>query len=39
MGDALDIAQAHGQHGLGTVQGLNLAYTEPSAHVNKKEEC
>jgi hypothetical protein len=25
MGDALDIAQAHGQHRLGTVQGLNLA--------------
>src|SRR5271157_5089753 len=25
MGDALDIAQAHGQHRLGAVQGLNLA--------------
>jgi hypothetical protein len=23
VGDALDIAQPHGQHGLGTVQGLN----------------
>jgi hypothetical protein len=26
MGDALDIAQTHGQHGLSTVQGLNLAF-------------
>jgi len=25
MGDALDIAQAHGQHRLGAIQGLNLA--------------
>src|SRR5664279_2214003 len=25
VGDALDIAQAHGEHGLGAVQGLNLA--------------
>ena len=24
MGDALDIAQAHGRHRLGAVQGLNL---------------
>src|SRR5262249_40189065 len=26
MGHAFDVAQAHGQHGLGTVQGLDLAF-------------
>jgi hypothetical protein len=32
MGDALDITQAHGQHGLGTVQGLNLAFFIDTQH-------
>ena len=32
VGDALDIAQSHGQHGLGAVQGLNLALLIDAQH-------
>src|SRR5215470_3356586 len=32
MGQAFDVAQAHGQHGLGTVQGLNLAFFIDTEH-------
>src|SRR5664279_2243331 len=32
VSDALDIAQSHGQHRLGTVQGLNLAFLIHAKH-------
>jgi hypothetical protein len=32
MGDAFDIARAHGQHRLGTVQGLDLAFFIDAQH-------